>query len=184
VLLLVGCAWPAAQLLRFDQLLTRTHTWMLAREWIQENVPRSGRVFCAGYPPALPEWWTVHGLGVHLNKLHEVKEPGDSWPAIERGGWVITSSWISRGGEVEETDEIRARFRADLAENFPLVAEFTPGPHGDAQPHVLDSLYAPLVDLWSIERPGHSLRIYRVLPRRWVKAMLLPNGMVTPEEER
>lgn len=126
----------------------------------------------------------MHELGVHLHKLHQVREPGDTWPAIERGGWVITSSWISRGSEVEQNAAIRARFRDDLAENFPLVAEFTPGPHGDAQPHVLDSLYGPLVDLWSVDRPGHSLRIYRVLPRRWVKTMLLPNEMVTPEDER
>jgi hypothetical protein len=183
-LLLVGCAWPAAQLVRLDQLLSRTHTWMLARDWVLEHVPRGGRVFCEGIPPTFPEWWTQHVMSVHMLEIHEFQEPGDSWPAIERGGWVITSSWITRGGELEDDAAERAQFHADLNEHFKVVAEFSPGPQGDALPHVLDSLYAPLVDLWSVDRPGHTLRIHRVLPRRWVKDMLLPGATRTNADER
>jgi len=47
------------------------------------------------------------------------------------------------------------------------VAEFAPGPQGDPQPFVLDSLYSPLVDLWSIDRPGHTIRVYWIGPGEW-----------------
>lgn len=173
VLLLGGCAWPAAQLLRLDQLLSVEPTWLLARDWILKQRPAGGQVFAAGLPPSLPSPWTMHGLSAHLPALHMVKDPGDGWPAIERGGLVISDSWISRGGQLEETAAKRAAFQAMLEQNFERVAVFSPGPHGDAGPHVLDTLYAPLVDLWSIERPGHTLRIYRVPPRTWLRTMVL-----------
>ena len=170
-LLLCASAWPAAQLVRFNQLLAVQPTWLQARDWIMENAPRGQQMFAAGLAPSLPPGWTMHSLSVHLSKLQNVTDPKSGLPLIERGGLVIANSWTRRGGELEETAADRAAFLNRLDEKFELVAEFTPGPNGDPQPYVLDSLYAPLVDLWSVDRPGHTLRVYRVPAKSWMKAM-------------
>ena len=170
--LICASAWPATQLVRFNQLLAMPPTWMEARDWIMENAPRGQHVFAAGLPPSLPPAWTMHSLSVHLSKLHNVTDPKSGLPLIERGGLVIANSWTGRGGELEETAADRAAFLARLDDEFELVAEFSPGPHGDPEPYLLDSLYAPLVDLWRIERPGHTLKIYRVPAKRWMKTMV------------
>lgn len=171
--LLCASAWPAAQLVRFNQLLAVQPTWLQARDWIMENAPRGQQVFAAGLAPSLPPKWTMHSMSVHLPKLHNVTDPKTGLPAIERGGLVIANSWTRRGGELEETAADRAAFLDRLDEQFELLAEFSPGPHGDPEPYVLDSLYAPLVDLWGVERPGHTLRVYRVPAKSWMKAMVV-----------
>ena len=171
--LLCASAWPAAQLVRFNQLLAVPPTWLQARDWIMENASRGQHVFAAGLAPSLPPGWTMHSLSVHLSALHNVTDPKTGLPVIERGGLVIANSWTRRGGELEETAGKREAFLARLDEEFEVLAEFTPGPHGDPQPYVLDSLYAPLADLWGIERPGHTLRVYRVPAKSWMKTMVV-----------
>lgn len=73
---------------------------------------------------------------------------------------------------------------ARLRRRFELVAELSPGPNGDPQPVVSDSLDLPLVDLWSIDRPGHTIGIWRIPPGPWQRSMF-PDGfpMETPRAE-
>jgi hypothetical protein len=170
-LLLCASVWPAAQLLRLDQLLSERSTWLLARDWIVDHQPPGRRVFAAGFGPALPEGWEMVSLSAHLPELGRLREPGAAEPTIGRGGLVMTNSWTRQGGELEDTAEKRATFLEALEANFKLVAEFSPGPDSAGQRYLLDGLYAPLVELWAVDRPGPLLQIYRVPPGTWKKRM-------------
>jgi len=175
-LLAVAVAQPLAQLLRHDLLCTREPTWLLARNWLLRNAEAGTLVFAEGVPPKLPPKLKLRLPRLHIDKLSQPREiaqdPGLS-AEIEQGGLVLTDSFLEQGWRLEGGDEARGRLDvyARLRERFELLAEFAPGPHGDPQPFTLDMLYTPLLDLNSIDRPGHTIRIYQVPPSSWSAAI-------------
>ena len=157
-LVVVGSAQPAAALLRHDVLASRPCTWLLARDWILEHVPEGESLYLAGaFPPRLP------------NGRYRIVRPD---VPVAPGGrlWVATNAWFEASWRVEMTSENPARIFQRLHETLQPVAEFTPGPAGDP-PFVVDALYSPLTDLWSIDRGGFTIRVYRVEPEDWARLL-------------
>jgi 4-amino-4-deoxy-L-arabinose transferase-like glycosyltransferase len=169
-LLAVASIEPLAQLVRHDLLCTRPCTWLLARNWLSLNAPAGALVVAEGLPPRMPRRFRVLLPRAHIDKLRPSAIPGESQaPELEAGGYVVTDSFLEAGWQIEDSPDAERRlavYRA-LREKFQLLAEFAPGPAGDPKPFATDMLYTPLVDLWSIERPGHTIRIYAVPPGAW-----------------
>lgn len=174
-LLLVVCLPGLVRLVRLDQLLLREPTWLQARRWALAELPRDTRLFAEGYPPRFPPGWTVIEPGLHIDKLHEVREPGRGGQevlSIQQGGVLLTDDWYRRGWAREPQAAEREAFYRRLEASFEELAVFAPGPDGNPEPYELDSLYAPLVDLWGVERPGHTVRAWRIPPHTWAQSML------------
>lgn len=172
VLLLVSLSEPAIKLARHDLLAGRQHTWLVARRWVMQNVPQGDNLFLEGYPPRFPDQrFRVWLPRRHVDELHNVihtDDQGNRTRVIFEGGWLLTDSFYAEGWKGEPDAAYWADYYSRLDEFFgPPVAEFAPGPQGDPQPFVLDSLYSPLVDLWSIDRPGHTIRVYWIGPGEW-----------------
>ncbi|MHC4846290.1 MAG: ArnT family glycosyltransferase [Planctomycetota bacterium] len=170
--MVLGCYEPGIKLVRHDMLAGRRHTWLQALDWVKANVPTGSHLFLEGYPPRFPDKrYQVWLPRLALDKLHDAigeDEDGNATRVVFEGGWLLTDSFYAEGWKGEPDAEERAAFYERIDEVFgPPVAEFAPGPQGDPQPFVLDSLYTPLVDLWSIDRPGHTIRVYYVEPLQW-----------------
>ena len=172
VLLAVGSAEPAARLVRHDQLLHREATWSQARDWVLANVPPGSALFFEGYPPEYPAIEAAYRAYTPRQRIDRLEFAGrhagpGGGPAIDGGGWLLTDSRYEASWRNERDAAYWDAFYAQIRALYPLVAEFPPGPHGDPQPFVSDTLYSPLVDLWSIDRPGHTIRIWRIPPGEW-----------------
>ncbi len=172
-LLALACAEPLVQLVRHDVLLTRPSTWILARTWILNMVPRQEQLFLEGFPPRLADGYRVHLPRLHVDKLGSIRtepdENGQRRRAIDAGGYLVTDSFLERGWQMEDPSKAAPRLAIyqRLRERLEPVYVVQPGPNGDPRPFVLDALYTPLQDLWSIERPGHTIRVWRIPPGRW-----------------
>ncbi len=162
LLLALGSAEPAAKLARHDQLLTRDSTWMQARAWLLDNLPQGAWLLVEGYPPRFPPGRFRLGLP-HVG----IDGAADAAAASAAGGWLVLDSFHEQGWQHEPEGAPWSGIYAELRATLLLVAEFPPGPHGDPQPFVLDSLYSPLVDLWAVDRPGCTISVYRMDSAAW-----------------
>jgi hypothetical protein len=179
VLLVFATAEPAAKLLRHNQLLARPSTWLEAWDWMAANVPQDEVVFTEMVPAlGFLEEREQRPAVVHTNveKLRTIQTPFDVRRRVEtRPGvaWIVLDSFIERVRAVEVPEvalgdaSIVGRIRARLRP----VVEFAPGPEGDPNPFFIDHSYSPLRDLWTIERPGTTVRIYRVTPDDWARVI-------------
>jgi hypothetical protein len=169
---------PALRLLKHDQLLTRDDTWIQAADWIDANLPPGANVFLeCGIPRVLfPDHVRLWYPDVYfrLGTIVDVGEDGRPRRAVDEGGWMVTDGWRERAAEVggrvkgRDTSEWPGLL-AGLRERHGLVAEFSPGPHGEPETFEFDSRFGPLVDFWSQKRPGYTIRIYRIEPGTWVE---------------
>ena len=172
VLIVLASVQPAVTLARHDWLLSQPPTWLQAREWIVEHVPAGEVVFLVGYPPSLPQGRYERTLSdADLAKLAELYRPGSNRQpvaAVTEGAWVATDSWydtiwVQAGAP---TPPWFHRLRQDLTP----VVEFAPGATGDPS-FILDAIYSPLTDLWTVDRPGFTIRVYRVNPQDWERLL-------------
>ena len=177
-LLAIATAEPAAKLVRHNILLERSHTWDQARDWIVENVDSGDHLFLEGYFPSRfpPRFKRIHRPQAHIDKLHTIREgpPGAKRQVVEEGGWLVTDTYYQHGWAMDpERADDWAGFHERLAAAFgPPAAEFAPGPAGDPMPFIHDQVYSPLNDLWAIERPGHTVRVWRIPPDTWGQLMV------------
>jgi hypothetical protein len=82
----------------------------------------------------------------------------------------VTDSSFESSWRHEVNTATSARFFERLHERFEPVAEFAPGPNGDPS-FVIDAVYSPLTDLWSVDRPGFTIRVYRLEPEDWQRLL-------------
>jgi hypothetical protein len=173
---LLGSVEPAARLARHDQLVTRDATWLLARRWLLDNARWGDRLFLEGYPPLFPpghfRQYPVRGALDRLHQIVETQPDGTRVHPVDEGGWVVTDGLHELASRTEPDAARRADFYRRLRETLPLAAGFPPSARGRPEPRfVLDAMYGPLVDLWSMQRPGQTVRIYRLDRRAWRKVM-------------
>ena len=90
-------------------------------------------------------------------------EHSAAWYREQRFDYLITSSFIYSIPLVyERQDAQRRAFYASLDQELELLQEFRPGHGDDEPPFIFDEIYGPAVSLWQRERPGPTLKIYRV----------------------
>jgi 4-amino-4-deoxy-L-arabinose transferase-like glycosyltransferase len=173
VVLVVGILIiPAARLMRHDYLLTQTDTRTLVLRWIEANVPEGASIAVD---------WPVHGPPLSVpgdhepdsSRVYEVAFLGGKglsdhsiwWYRDQGFDYLIASSFIY---DIPLTDRQegaeRQAFYASLDEEFTLVQEVRPYRDGAEPPFVFDEMYGPLVSSWQRERPGPTIKIYRMQP--------------------
>jgi hypothetical protein len=169
--LVLGCAaQPLSQSIRHDLLLTRVDTRTLAKAWIEANIPAGARI-AVDWPvhgpplstpdrsmPGSTQVYTVTVVG-----LTGLAEHSLAWYRQQGFDYLVASSYISSIPLVyEHQDTQRRAFYASLDQELELVQEFRPGKGDNELPFIFDEIYGPAVSLWQRERPGPTLRIYRV----------------------
>ncbi|MBV9359332.1 MAG: hypothetical protein JO023_27800, partial [Chloroflexi bacterium] len=155
VLLAIG---PLVSALRFDWLLTRPDTRLLARQWLAGALPVDA-VLALDAPPAAPEIGTL-GRTVVLAP-DGILDSLDLDAYQARGvRYLMTSSFSADLRRVDPAEELhRQTFYAELARRGTVLARFGPD-----VPFVYDDLYGPLVALDARDQPGPTLIVYELLP--------------------
>ncbi len=163
-------AQSLASSIRHDILLTRQDTRTLAKEWIEANIPAGARI-AVDWPTHGPPLSTPEKAVPYSDTIYDVTVVGGTgladhpiaWYREQGFDYLIASSFIYNIPLVyPQRDAGRRAFYASLDQELELVQEFRPYA-GDAElPFIFDEIYGPAISLWQRERPGPTLRIYRV----------------------
>lgn len=169
--LMVACLLPPLiSTVRHDHLVTQTDTRTLAKVWIEENLPQGARIAVDwpvhGPPLSSPDdsepnslrtydVMTVGGKGLGEHSLSYYRDQ-----AVD---YLVTSSFISNISVVStELEAKRRAFYYTSSQELELVKEFWSGQKGQEPPFIFDEIYGPFMGLWQRERPGPTIKIYRI----------------------
>lgn len=161
---------PVASSVRHDLLLTRTDTRTLAKVWIEQNIPAGAKIAVDwqthGPPLATPE------LAVPLsNWVYDLTVVGGtgladhpiSWYRESGFEYLIASSFIYQIPLVfAEKDQERKAFYSALSRDLVEVQVFRATTDSSEPDFIFDEIYGPVIDLWQRERPGPTIKIYRI----------------------
>jgi len=152
-LVAAGAAQPLAKSIRHDLLITRDDTRELARRWVEQNVPRHARVLIEGPFPAMP----THPYSFYV---------GTKLPFYFRqvgADYLICNRIVRRAWQTEPGGQVLAVPLYDKIESqFVPVASFMPSKPGANVKYHLGQSDSPLMSLWSVDRPGPGIQIYRL----------------------
>lgn len=171
VIAVLGCiAQPLSSSIQHDLLLTREDTRTLAAQWIEANIPSGSRI-AVDWPIYGPPLATEGSEQAHSGSTYDVVTIGGtglsdhpaSWYRDRGFDYVIASSFIYDIHLVyPQQDAERREFYASLGNEFALVREFRPTASARPVPFIFDEVYGPAISLWDRDRPGPTLKLYRV----------------------
>lgn len=150
---------PLAASVRLDLVLGRKDTRLLARSWIEQNLPEGSRVHLEGYGPRTR---LAARSYVGTSRFEIVRAPAGTdlrhYVANDVRYYVL-SSWV--GGRIDKYDErffAQKKFYRDLREHGRQLARFSPYRSSDEAEFNLDEIYAP-VRPFARRRPGPVIEI-------------------------
>jgi hypothetical protein len=170
LLLVLAAVPPLAQSIRHDLLLSRLDTRTLAKQWIEANIPEGSKI-AVDWPVHTPPLSTSEKAVPYSEKLFDVFDVGgaglsqhsNDWYRQQGFDYLIASSYIYEIPLIHPDQNTQRRvFYATLEQELELVQVFLPYEGQYNLPFVFDEIYGPLVGLWQRERPGPTLKIYKV----------------------
>jgi 4-amino-4-deoxy-L-arabinose transferase-like glycosyltransferase len=170
LLLVLAAVPPLAQSIRHDLLLSRLDTRTLAKQWIEANIPEGSKI-AVDWPVHTPPLSTSEKAVPYSEKLFDVFDVGgaglsqhsNDWYRQQGFDYLIASSYIYEIPLIHPDQNTQRRvFYATLEQELELVQVFLPYEGQENLPFVFDEIYGPLVGLWQRERPGPTLKIYKV----------------------
>lgn len=153
-----------------NALFSTPDTRLLAKQWVEANLPEGVRIATQWYGPPLS---TQNDPEAGSQRVYdvEVMNPFQSTPELytlsyyrdRETHYVILSSFIYQLTRVNvQEDATRMQFYESLDQEATLVASFSPFTRDQNPPFVFDEIYGPVVSLWQRERPGPVIKIYRL----------------------
>jgi hypothetical protein len=163
-------AQPLAASIRYDWLLLRDDTRTLAKRWFEREVPSGSRVVVEwrDYSPQLgtPERRAADGSSatydVHSLEFDGLYRHPAGWYRDQGFDYLVATSFVYAVGRREPDEHARHEaVYAELEDTFELVKTFSPW-RGPEEHWLFAEIYGPSIRLWERERPGPTLKIYRV----------------------
>jgi hypothetical protein len=163
ILLFVALAMPTlVNSIRFDYISTQTDTRTLARAWIESHLPRGAHIAIDWYPfapalsPAQFDLLIANGWALYDLSLDEYRERG-----VE---YLVATSFTYDQWVLDHGRDVRRRaFYAQLEQEAAMIVEFRPFVSDEPLAFVYDQLFAPYDHLERLERPGPTVRVYKLL---------------------
>ena len=166
----VAIVQPLACSIRHDILLTRQDTRTLAKQWIDANIGEGAKI-AVDWPVHGPPLSTPERAAPNSERVYDVTIVGGTgladhpieWYREQGFDYLIASSFIYQIPLVfPEQDRVRRAFYESLGRELTEVQVFSPTADGSEPDFVFDEIYGPAVSLWQRERPGPTIKIYRV----------------------
>ena len=164
-LVLLAALQPAIYSLRLDWLVHQKDTRQEANEWAERNLPRGSKIAVEAFSlldqESLAFRATLQGREIELvwrATMHDLAY-------YRRNGFdylAVSSFLYDRAFERPDKYVDRVQFYNQLDRELQLLAEFSPRNDGGTPPFALDDLDTPFWHLFAYDRPGPTVRVYRL----------------------
>ena len=154
---------------RGDSLLKTEDTRVMLGRWVEENVPPGSKIALEGYTFLDSEGRQTGPKGIKYS-LHVVPslrvDPPDFY-VQEKFDYLISSSYVyARYYLSPEAKASAIQYYQEIGQRFPLVATFYPTANGHELPFLMDEEITPFYTVLERDRPGPTIKVYRVGPPR------------------
>ncbi len=161
--LLLALAQPAVYSVLSDVIIGREDTRVLADHWVSANVPPEAELMVDKHSELAPNYGWPSRVGLAVRWYTQITEP-EAWREETR--WPIFVAITSFGYDgirrgVGDTTVLPKEYRS-LQREGKLVALFAAGHGGTQIPYAQDDVYTPFWYVLQRERPGPTVRIYRM----------------------
>ena len=167
-LVVLALLQPTVFSLRLDWLLNQTDTRQEANRWAERSIPPGSKVAVEAFSlldqESLSFRATLQQRDIELDwraTMHDL----DYYRSNGFDYLAISSFMYDRAFEQPEKYADRVAFYRQLDREYPLVAEFSPRNDGEPAPYALDDLDTPFWYLFAYDRPGPTIKVYRIAPR-------------------
>ena len=152
---------------KHNYLISKTDTRILAREWINNNLPDGSKIVTEGYCPSLKVYYDKDRSTENINNYH-VKKVWKSLPktSLNEYKWwefeyIITSSYISRR-YLEHPDKYpkESEFYTKLEKDATQIFKISPSQKMGS--FYLDEVYSPFWNIFVLEMPGPTITIFQI----------------------
>lgn len=170
ILILLVMVQPLRQSIQHNTILSQEDTRTLAKDWIESNIP-AGTKIAVDWDTHGPPLSTTEKTVPYSHQVFDVTQVGEtglfehplSWYQQQGYDYLITSSFIYDIPLVFKAEnEERQAFYKSLDQNLELVQEFRPNNSSQDPPFIFDELYGPAISLWTRERPGPVIKVYKL----------------------
>jgi hypothetical protein len=162
-LLLLALAQPAAYSVLSNVIIGREDTRVLADRWVSANIPDQGELMVDYHSELLFKYGWPSRKDLVVRWYTHVANP-EAWREENRRPiFVAITSFgydgVRRG--IGDTTVLPEEYRS-LEQEGELVAIFAAGYGGTQLPYAQDDVYTPFWTILQRERPGPTVRIYRM----------------------
>ena len=155
-----------------NHLLTTTDTRTLAKGWIESNIPEGAQIGRSVYASWVPSLSTREELAPQSTQTYEVAISGYDLSEYtldhyRQAGveYLVTSSFVTELAWRDQNREVqKQQWYESLAARAILLQEFRPTTRTQDVPFIHDEVYGAAISLWQRDRPGPTIKIYRISP--------------------
>jgi 4-amino-4-deoxy-L-arabinose transferase-like glycosyltransferase len=172
VVALLAILQPAVYSMRHNHLLTLEDTRTLSKQWIEANIPEGSKI-AVDWPyhgpplatPTNPDPYSVRTYNVITIGGNGISDHPIEYYQQNGFDYVIASSNVYRLSLADqEKDAQRKIFYSDLNLEFEEIYQLKPYTDSTHEsPFIFDEVLGPAIDLWQRERPGPTIKVYRVV---------------------
>lgn len=168
VALLVLVAVPSLALdVRHDSLLRGEDTRLTMGRWLEENVPPGSKIAIEGYSLLDSEGRQISPKGIKysLGIFPSLRMNDLDYYRREKFDYIIASSYVYGRYTLDADAHGQAiDFYRQIDRDLPVVASFSPTANGRELPFLMDDELTPFYTVMDRERPGPTVKVYRVGP--------------------
>jgi 4-amino-4-deoxy-L-arabinose transferase-like glycosyltransferase len=134
---------PGYKIAMFDYTLTQKDTRIIAKEWVEKNIPKGTRIARESYCPPLPE------KDYELFYKHSLSQIDLKWLSLKKIRYVITSDAMSaRFTRFPKEFPREAAFYRSLDKNAVLIRSFEPAWDEYKNDPALTDLHNPTINIY------------------------------------
>ena len=167
LLILVSISQGVIFSCKHNYLITKTDTRILARNWINNNLPHGSKMLTEGYGPNLRVYYDKGRLMENINN-HQIENVWTSLPKSSLDeykqqdiNYIITSSYVSRR-YLDRPDEYPREngFYITLEKEANQIFKISPSQ--EKVPFYLDEVYSPFWNIFVLDKPGPTITIFQI----------------------
>ncbi|MBN1217548.1 MAG: glycosyltransferase family 39 protein [Anaerolineae bacterium] len=170
LILIVVLIEPVVTSVRHDYLLTQKDSRTLAKEWVEANIAEGAKI-ALEWPHHGPPLSTKIDSEPNSMRIYDVSVIGGhglsdhdlNYYTTQGFDYLITSSNIANVSLMNPAEDLtRKAFYISLDQKLELIHQIYPSINYKDVTFILDEIYGPAINIWERERPGPTIKIYKV----------------------
>lgn len=160
--------------IRNNTLLTREDTRSLAKNWMEGSIPEGSKIaneiephgppLSRSIDPMHPFPFAKREFDVHIMNKTGLSDKSLDWYYEQGFDYLVASGSVYKLTLINQAkDADRKAFYRSLDNELEVIQTFYPRDRSSEEPQfIFNEIYGPVISLWDRDRPGPTIKIYKL----------------------